>query len=89
MATAGPRTEYTLVIIMGPFKSVNPWLGVVALQLAIGSAVGGNVCDVRSSPWNARGDNNTDDTKAIQTVRLQWLAYYLAPLPPCSYAGIA
>ena len=25
-----------------------------------------NVCDVRSSPWNAIGDNKTDDTSAIQ-----------------------
>ena len=25
-----------------------------------------NVCDVRAAPWNARGDNTTDDTLAIQ-----------------------
>ena len=40
-------------------------LVTTTLTLTVGPR--GNVCDVRT--WNAKGDNTTDDTKAIQTVR--------------------
>ena len=56
-------------------------LGGIVVLLVTKLGWGSNVCDVRSQKWKAMGDNATDDTRAIQTVRRRASCIVAVALP--------